>query len=178
MLNTNGKVLFGVFSVVLVLTAIIPLALSTAGGNGKAKGNSCMATCLATQAQAEWYDLSNERVQECRYQCDAGVGEGVCTESNDGCCVLGSETDPDCAPTCKEVTIHVQDSEGEPVQTKVSIYDILGDPVVENVWTTSNGDYKKCLVDGTYKAKAFKPTGDPVYKWFEVPYDLLVTITV
>jgi len=100
----NGKVLLGVFSVVLLITAMIPIVLSVAGGQGKAKGNSCMAQCLKEQI-ANWYDLSNERVQACRYECGTGIGEGVCTLALDGCCVPDTE-DPDCGEgICVTITV-------------------------------------------------------------------------
>ena len=98
-LNIDGKILLGVFSVVLVISAIvvIPVVLSEAGGKGMAKGNSCMAQCLKTQAIAEWYDLSNERTQYCRDYCGVGEGQGVCTAALDNCCVPDLvPSDPDC----------------------------------------------------------------------------------
>ena len=97
--NIDGKILLGVFSVVLVISAIvvIPVVLSEAGGKGMAKGNSCMAQCLKTQAIAEWYDLSNERTQYCRDYCGVGEGQGVCTAALDNCCVPDLvPSDPDC----------------------------------------------------------------------------------
>ena len=107
-MNFNGKSLLGIFSVVLVITAItvIPIVFSLAGGKGKAQGNSCMSECMGVAAKE--YDLSKEITQHCRYLCNAGVGEGVCTSVLDGCCVLETN-DPDCGCTdspCVTVTVY------------------------------------------------------------------------
>ena len=176
MLNINGKILLGVFSLVLVIIAMIPLVLSVAGGSGKAKGNSCMASCLAAQVVAEWYSLSNERVQECRYQCGTGVGEGVCTESNDGCCVFGSTSDPDCELTYTEVTIHVQYSNGDPIVTTVIVENSVGVEMGQG-YTDGSGNYKIYLKVGSYSATAEDPLGGPSKtEYFTIPDGTTVTI--
>jgi len=105
-LNVNGKILLGVFSVVLVVTAVtmIQVVFSAPGGNGKVKGNSCMSRCLKIDAIE--FDSSSEEVQYCKSQC-IGTEEkqGNCLCSADGCCVPNTEicpSDPDCLITCTD----------------------------------------------------------------------------
>jgi len=106
-LNINGKVLLGVFSVVLLVTAItmIQVVLSAPGGNGKLKGNSCMAQCLKLPAEIDFYeDSAKEEVQNCKELCMPETQEGTCLISLDGCCVLEvAPQDPDCTGCAPEI---------------------------------------------------------------------------
>ncbi len=148
----------GLLSIVFVIVAIamIPLVFSLAGGQGKAKGNSCMAQCM--KVEAEYYDASKELTQDCQVACNVGTGQGSCLTSDDGCCVPYTD-DPDCVSTCTDVTIHVQDSSG-PLSAKVWIYqgttELFGPQL-----TDENGDTTFCLEDGSnYRAKAELINGD------------------
>jgi len=81
--------------VTLLILAIPPvIVLATAGGQGKAAGNSCMAQCMGINA--EFFDASSELTQTCQQQCGIGTGQGSCLTSGDGCCVPFTD-DPDCS---------------------------------------------------------------------------------
>jgi hypothetical protein len=117
-LDINGKVLLGVFSVVLVITSIIvmPLVLSAP---------------------------------------PAGKGRKY------------------------KVTVHVQDSGGNPVRgAKVTIYDELENPVTDTKTTNKKGNAGFSLPDGSYKAEVVVATG-PIWQGFTVsgaPVEVLVTV--
>ena len=117
-LDINGKVLLGVFSVVLVITSIIvmPLVLSAP---------------------------------------PAGKGRKY------------------------KVTVHVQDSGGNPVRgAKVTIYDELENPVTDTKTTGTDGNASFGLPNGDYKAKVVVATG-PIWQGFTVsgaPVEVLVTV--
>lgn len=83
--------------VLLISIAIfisIPVIIwALAGGQGKSEGNSCMSRCA--EANAEFYNSSDDLTQFCQTECNVGTGQGACLTSKDGCCVLFTD-DPDC----------------------------------------------------------------------------------
>ena len=161
-LNINRKILIGLFSVVLLATAI-PLVFSAPGGNGKLKGNSCMAQCLKVDAGFYEDNSANEEVQNCKALCMPDFQEGTCLVSADGCCVSEvASTDPDCIAECTHtsVTVHVEYSNGNPaVAVDVKIYDEDYSEIAGPQPTDENGDTVFCLEDGTYIAFAFDNQG-------------------
>jgi hypothetical protein len=68
-----------------------------ASGQGKTKGNTCMAQCTGVNSQ--YYDASKPLTQACKQEC--GIVQydepGACLTSKDGCCVPYT-LDPDCTP--------------------------------------------------------------------------------
>ena len=111
-LNINGKVLLGVFSVVLLITGItmVQVVFSAPGGNGRVKGTSCMAQCLKMDAIT--FDSSKPEVQYCKSLCMPPEEEGTCLVTKDGCCVLQVDpTDPDCIEN--EICNDGKDNDGD-----------------------------------------------------------------
>jgi len=80
---------------------------------------------------------------------------------------------------CANVTIHVQDSCGNPVITKVCVVDEWGQ-IVGSGWTDDNGDYQICLENGLYYTFAIIPTtGEPTRNhYFNVPDTTYVIIII
>ena len=85
----------------------------------------------------------------------------------------------DTCPTSYEVTVHVQDSGGNPVSgAKVTIYDELENPVTDTKTTGTDGNASFGLPNGDYKAKVVVATG-PIWQGFTVsgaPVEVLVTV--
>lgn len=82
-----------ILGVILFIPVIV---LAIAGGQGKAKGNSCMPQCMKENADS--FDSSKELTQFCKEECNIGTGQGKCLTTEDGCCVPYTD-DPDCCET-------------------------------------------------------------------------------
>ena len=175
-LNINGKALLGAFSVVLVITgiAMVQTAFSTPGGNGKAKGISCMAQCLALEA--EWFDNSSQEVQTCKSLCMPPEEEGTCLITEDDCCIPEvAPDDPDCVQIevcdddidndgdgdidcedsdCPTVTIEVVDTSNNPqsgVLVGIDCSTLLGTTDGNGIWEDCTGQ----VSPGFHTAEAY-----------------------
>ena len=84
---------------IAIFISIPVIIWALAGGQGKSEGNSCMSQC--TEANAEFFNTSDDLTQFCQTECNIGTGQGSCLTSEDGCCVLFT-ADPDCIayPEC------------------------------------------------------------------------------
>lgn len=76
-----------------MISLMLMIVGAMGGGQGKAKGNSCMSQCIGINA--EFYDASNELTKLCQVECNVGTGQGSCLTSEDGCCVPYTD-DVDC----------------------------------------------------------------------------------
>lgn len=82
------------------------------------------------------------------------------------------------AASSTEVTIHVQNQDGEPLQRYVTITDAYGD-VVASAETDDKGDFKTSLPDGDYRVIVFDQLGyDEVSSAFTLPDTTNVTIVL
>ncbi len=96
--NNKLAMVVAIVAIVGLVVAVYSASVTglVAGGNGRAKGDSCMKSCMAEFGQTgEYFDTQSDLTQYCLTQCNPAQDNAQCDSHADGCCAPFSG-DPDC----------------------------------------------------------------------------------